>query len=391
MPDLGTRWQIVEKQPIGRGGQGHAYLVKDRQQETDQLFVAKVLNGANLNTESPRWKRLEHEVEVARSFEHPNVIRLVDSGHTATSSFPFFVMPLYQGGSLDNEQRQKLGDPASIFEFFAEICDGVAYVHSKGIVHRDLKPANILLDALKRPIVGDFGLCFRFEAESLTEPMEVATARWFGAPELRDGHCEEPPLSSDVYSLGKLLYWLLSGNVHDSHEQDYGRPDRKLGVLRKDEPAYAWADELVAQTVKYEPKARVLTAADLAKRARSLAQRVLAGGRHLDIRIPQRCLYCAAGTYTPIGELGFGQQRYGRSTYPDVETRRKIRPGMESVVGDNENPYTFMKEAIHGFLGHGYGPVNQGAMLILVCNYCGNMQQFRFDRTTDGHGENWRP
>jgi len=229
MPDFGSRWKLVEKDPLGGGGQGNAFLVSDLQDPAAPRCVAKVLKGAKLTDQSPRWKRLEEEIEISKSFNHPNVIRVIDSGHTKGSDYPFFVMPFYSGGSLQNGRAQ-FTSPVAWLNLFADICDGVAHIHSKDVVHRDIKPANVFLDA-GSAVVGDLGLCFRFDAESLTETMEVATARWFGAPELRNGHLEHPLPCADIYSLGKLLYWLFTGRVYDRDEQEYDIDDRKLSHI----------------------------------------------------------------------------------------------------------------------------------------------------------------
>lgn len=175
MPNFGPRWEWIDKRVVGRGGQSRVFRVRDTG-TGDDAFVAKVLSGADLTKESARWKRLEHEIEVSKAFGHPNVVKVIDAGYTGDSGYPFFVMPLYPMGSLEN-YREQLKTPVEILELFVKICDGVAHVHSKPIVHRDLKPANIFIDEDRNPIVGDFGICFRFGAESLTEPMEVAAAR----------------------------------------------------------------------------------------------------------------------------------------------------------------------------------------------------------------------
>jgi serine/threonine protein kinase len=131
-------------------------------------------------------------------------------------------------------------------------------------------------------VVGDLGLCFRFDAESLTETMEVATARWFGAPELRNGHLEHPLPSADIYSLDKLLYWLFTGRVYDRDEQEYDIDDRKLSHILSQRGtntirgviddrlihAGAFADEIISQTVRYEPTCRVQAASELASKTR---------------------------------------------------------------------------------------------------------------------------
>jgi serine/threonine protein kinase len=303
MPNLGSRWLPVDKEPLGEGGQGNAFLVSDAQDPRGQRYVAKVLKGAKLTDQSPRWKRLEEEVAVCKSFDHPNVVRIVDSGHTLGSGYPYFVMPFYPGGSLQ-KGRMQFGSPLEIFIAFADICDGLAHVHGKRIVHRDLKPANIFLGA-SQPVVGDFGLCFRFDAESLTETMEVATARWFGAPELRNGHLDNPLPCADIYSLGKLLYWLFTGRVYDRDEQEYGVDDRKLSYVLAQRGintttgviddrlihAGAFADEIVQQTVRYRPVDRIQDAVELASKVRRLIARFQAGGRAIDQRLAQRCLF----------------------------------------------------------------------------------------------------
>src|SRR5260370_4246444 len=134
MPDFGSRWKLVEKNPLGGGGQGNAFLVSDIQDPTGPRCAAKVLKGAQLTDQSPRWKRLEEEIEISKSFNHPNVIRVIDSDHTEGSGYPFFVMPFYSDGSL-KDGRAQVTSPVVLFNLFADICDGLAHVHSKSVIH----------------------------------------------------------------------------------------------------------------------------------------------------------------------------------------------------------------------------------------------------------------
>jgi serine/threonine protein kinase len=356
MPDFGSRWTLVEKDPLGEEGQGNAFLVSDIQDPTGLRYAAKVLKGARLTDQSPRWKRLEEEIEISKSFSHPNVIRVIDSGHTMGSGYPFFVISFYSGGSLQNGKAQ-FNAPVALFNLFADICDGVAHVHSKNVVHRDLKPANIFLNA-GRAVVKDLGLSFRFDTESLTETMEVATARWFGAPELRNGHLEHPLPCADIYSLGKLLYWLFTGRVYDRDEHEYAIDERKLSHILSGHGvntttgvvddrlihAGALADEIVSQTVRYQPVDRIQTANELASRLRRLIARVESGGRALDLRLPQRCLFCGTGGYQPLEILPPIEQRLAPpdqkrlpSSWPDSTRRCAIKPqtasGAAAVAG----------------------------------------------------------
>jgi serine/threonine protein kinase len=383
MPDFGERWKHVEKQPLDKGGQGDVYLVEDLQNPSDTCqYVAKILRGAD--TDPARRKRLVEEINVSRTFDHPNVVRVVDSGETKSRRYPFFVMPRYPLGSLA-KYRPRLEGARQIFGFFAELCEGVAYVHSKRIIHRDLKPANIFIDQSGHPVVGDFGLCFRMHAESVTETMEVATARWFGAPELRDGHNERPPEVSDAYSLGKLLYWLFTGKVFDGHEQDYDRGDRKLvSVVDKKAPACAWADEIISQTVRYEQTHRTLLAAELAARSRNIVKKIDAHAHALDLRLPQQCMFCADGSYRPIHLLGLPMRPGGPDALPELADRRKNRNTDRVVSG---KAYISLLEVAADH----FNAKQEGIPLVLVCDYCGNVQHFRFDLTSDGFGGNWKP
>jgi serine/threonine protein kinase len=333
---------------------------------------------------------LEEEIEISKSFSHPNVIRVIDSGHTTTSGYPFFVMPQYLDGSLQQVKPQ-LKPPLALFTLFADVCDGVAHVHSKGVVHRDIKPANILINE-GRAVVGDFGLCFRLDAESLTESMEVATARWFGAPELRNGHLDHPLPAADVYSLGKLLYWLFTKLVYDREEQEYDIADRKLshvlslrginttsGVI--DDRllhAGAFADEIVAQTVRYYPNDRVQDASALSSIVRRVIARFEAGGRALDLRLPQRCQFCGTGAYRPL------------EAPPPIEQRLAICDTTAPPLSTPDIYQTMRNKAENNFGRTGGGGVGSVGPMFLICQHCGHVQQFRFDLAPESI-KNWRP
>ncbi len=394
MPDFGARWKVVNDKPLDKGGQGLAFVVRDQLGADQRDYVAKVLSGPpEVDSTNPRWKRLEQEIEISLSFDHPNVVKVIDSGHTGKAGRPFFVMPLYPKGSLE-DARKELGGPAKLLGFFAELCDGVAYVHSRGIVHRDLKPSNVFLDDSSHPIVGDFGLHFRFDAESLTETTEVATARWFGAPELRDGHLEKPTPAADVYSLGKILYWLFTGKKYDREEESYGTPERKLATVLGQSGAIntesgvvddrlihagAFADDLVAETVRYRETDRLQNATELAKQARAALARFEAGGRALDLSesIPQRCLFCGTGGYKAIRGLPPLQVR---QTHPRAEN--PMYPSHDSI-------YEGMRDAARQYGGVSLGV---GVPIILICQHCGHVVQFRLDATPRQEALlRWRP
>lgn len=377
MPNFGPRWQKVDTKSFERGGQCRAYLVRDAQDDRSGMYVAKVLDGSD---EPNRRQRLLNEIERCREFDHPNVVRLVDSGETVKSGYPFLVLPYYEEGSVE-VFRSKLQNPLETLSFFAEICEGVAYVHEKGIVHRDIKPANIFVARNRRPVVGDFGISYRDTGDRLTRTMEVVAARWFGAPELRNGYLENPTPAADVYSLGKLLYWLFTGCVYDREEQDYGTEERRLvQFLDRSVPAYSFVDDLVEATVKHRPADRSMSAKEFGEAARRTIGRIQAGGHALDLRLPQRCLFCGTGEYQPLDPL------------PQIEQR--LAPRDPRIVNPYAQPdiYKEMRDRAKSAFGSGGTGGGHGSLgpLFLICQHCGNVQEFRLDLAPEAV-KNWKP
>ena len=233
MPNFGARW--INPELLDHGGQAQTYLVSDAESPAGPRFVAKILN----NPKEDRKARFLQEIEVTETFDHPNVVRSLAKGETANSKWPYFVMPYYEFGTLE-QNFDRLGSPLNKLRIFRAICEGVAYAHGKGLVHRDLKPANIFMPDVKVPVVGDFGLCYRKDADAdgrNTLPLEAVGARKYMPPEWREGRHDNPSPPGDVYSLGKILYWMFKGKVYDGHEDDHHNEDpilRQREILTRD-------------------------------------------------------------------------------------------------------------------------------------------------------------
>src|SRR5262249_19593468 len=141
--------------------------------------------------------------------------------------WPYFVMLYYTLGTLEAVYDQ-LGTPLDRMRVFLAICEGVAYAHSRRLIHRDLKPSNIFMSTLQHPVVGDFGLCYRADENAegrFTQSTEAVGARKYMPAEWREGRADEPKHTGDIYSLGKILYWLFQGRVYDGHEDDHVTDD----------------------------------------------------------------------------------------------------------------------------------------------------------------------
>src|SRR5207244_8059486 len=141
---------------------------------------------------------------------------------------------------------------------------------------------------------GYFGICFIQEDQVSFTTEGPRGSIYYCAPELRNPKILDPtrPAAADVYSLGKILYWLFTGDVYDGHEEEYaGEASRRLANLFPRHPAYVFLDELVAVMVRRNPAERIQSAKELLEKIETTVDRIDAGGRVLDLRIPQRCLY----------------------------------------------------------------------------------------------------
>jgi serine/threonine protein kinase len=221
---FGGRWEIHE--PLGEGGQAHTFRVVDLKGDEKTSYALKRLKNVR------RLERFRSEVEALRSLADPNVIKLIDFDFEAKQ--PYLVSEFCAGGNLERNISRFNQDPIQALNLFIEICKGVAAAHDKGIIHRDLKPTNILLRTSEGPpVVADFGICYIEGGERHTLTEEAVGPRWFMAPELEDGRASDSDISSasDIYSLGKLLYWLISDRKIFSREK-HREPQYNLSVTK---------------------------------------------------------------------------------------------------------------------------------------------------------------
>ena len=211
------------------GGQGRLYLVKNISEGSDEIYVLKELKNPK------RKKRFEREITAIANIEpHPNIIQLIDAGIYHDENKPCYVMPRADC-SLDRYLSEICKDINLSSETFKLICAGVEHLHKAGIVHRDLKPENILMFS-GTPKISDFGICLVANENRLTSTSEAVGPRFYMAPELEDGKNLDVSPSADVYSLGKILYFIFSKGKIFSREK-YNQPKFNLSKIFND-PRY---------------------------------------------------------------------------------------------------------------------------------------------------------
>jgi serine/threonine protein kinase len=221
---------------IGHGGQGAIF--KALQHSTGRHVAVKVLSETRQLSDIER-ARFEREAQVLAALAHPHIVSIIDRGHTAAGS-AYFTMEYIEGQPLDrwlDEYRRDHppadipSNPGELLRLFMKIADAVNVAHLRGIIHRDLKPSNILVDDKGNPHILDFGLArLGLPAEVYSEQHRIVTmtGQFIGtlpwvSPEQAEGLTSKIDTRTDVYSLGVILYEMLTaefpyevvGNMRD--------------------------------------------------------------------------------------------------------------------------------------------------------------------------------
>jgi tetratricopeptide (TPR) repeat protein/predicted Ser/Thr protein kinase len=196
---------------IGRGGMGAVYLA-ERADEQYQKQVAIKLIKRGMDTDAV-LRHFRNERQILAGFDHPNIARLFDGGTTA-DGLPYFVMEYVEGLPLDEYCNAHALDVAERLKLFREVCAAVSYAHRHLVVHRDIKRSNILVTSEGVPKLLDFGIAKILQRGDGAEPLATMTGLRpmtpeYASPEQMRG--EPVTTASDVYSLGVVLYELLTG------------------------------------------------------------------------------------------------------------------------------------------------------------------------------------
>ncbi len=284
-PLLGRRlgpYQIVEE--IGAGGMGEVYRAVRADDAYHQQVAIKLVRAGQGS--SFVLARLRSERQILAALDHPNISRLLDGGTTA-EGVPYLVMELIEGEPIHQYCDRHRLDTNARLRLFVQVCSAVHYAHQRLIIHRDIKPGNVLVTSQGTPKLLDFGIAKILEPRTLAVPT-TATASVirlftpaYASPEQLKG--EGITTASDVYSLGIVLYELLTGRnpqemtspgqsgfpkpsaaVRSGPPADAGRPRARAGNHALGRRLAGDLDNIVLMAIRREPERRYASAEQFA-------------------------------------------------------------------------------------------------------------------------------
>jgi eukaryotic-like serine/threonine-protein kinase len=267
---------------LHRGGQGTVYLAT--QESTGRQVAVKVLRAQTLGSGSTGAARFQREVEILSRLKHPNIVTIHDCGRSLDDVY--LVMDYVDGQPFDVHVAEQNCSIRETLAIFAKACDAVSAANNRGVIHRDLKPRNILVDEHGEPRVLDFGLAKIVDDSARTTTLDAMTrtGQFVGSlpwtsPEQARGCSDLVDVRSDVYSLGVVLYQLLTRQFP---YPVLGRLDQVARHVIETDPTRPSAHEkavdreletIVLKALAKEPDRRYQTAGELARDIR----RYLAG------------------------------------------------------------------------------------------------------------------
>lgn len=238
--DVIGRYSLIRK--IGEGGCGVVYLAEQREPIRRRVALKVIKLGMDTRQVILRF---EAERQALAMMDHPNIARVFDAGATDAGR-PYFVMELVDGVPITQYCDEQNLTVATRLELFAQTCEAVQHAHQKGIIHRDLKPSNILValrDGKPTPIIIDFGIAKATQGRLTEHTLYTRVDQFMGTPaymspeqaELRDLDIDT---RSDLYSLGVVLYELLTGStpVDSKRVRESGIDELRRMICEVDAP-----------------------------------------------------------------------------------------------------------------------------------------------------------
>ena len=234
------RYKLLQQ--IGEGGCGVVYMAEQEEPVHRQVALKVIKLGMDTKQVIARF---EAERQALAMMDHPNIAKVLDAGATETGR-PYFVMELVRGIKITDYCDQNALSTQERLDLFIQVCRAIQHAHQKGIIHRDIKPSNILVtmdDRAPVPKVIDFGIAKATQGKLTDRTLFTAFEQFIGtpaymSPEQAEMKVQDIDTRSDIYSLGVLLYELLTGRTpFDPKELLAAGVEEMRRIIREKEPA----------------------------------------------------------------------------------------------------------------------------------------------------------
>ena len=257
---INNRYEIVKS--IGEGGMANVYLANDK--ILDRKVAVKVLRG-DLSSDDKFIRRFQREALSVSNLSHPNIVEVYDVGEEDGEYY--IVMEYIEGKTLKQllKKRESL-TLTEVIDIMTQLTDGISHAHESYIIHRDIKPQNIMIQDDGRIKITDFGIAMALNATQLTQTNSVMGSVHYLPPEQASG--KGATVKSDIYSMGILMYELLTGTVpfkgDNAVEIALKHMKDKIPSIRKQDPSIPQSVEniLLKATAK-NPRNRYDTAKEM--------------------------------------------------------------------------------------------------------------------------------
>jgi len=281
---------------IGLGGMGAVYLAEREDDGVRRRVAIKVV--PRVLTGADSLARFQQERHILARLEHPNIALMLDAGRTPDDT-PYLVMQYVDGQPIDRYAAEKNLPVAGRLALFRAVASAVAYAHARQIIHRDLKPTNILVTEDGVPKLLDFGI-----ARLMGDAQAAAQTAGGAASAMTPGYASPEQIagmpvtaSSDIYSLGVLLYELLTG-TRPAPASESGEPARPSSVVRTGARVNTVLDAIVLKALRRDPAERYVSVAEFDEAVADFLQNARAPRwRRIAVPVASLALLASVGLY----------------------------------------------------------------------------------------------
>lgn len=267
---INNRYEIIKS--IGEGGMANVYLANDK--ILDRKVAVKVLRG-DLSSDEKFIRRFQREALSVSNLSHPNIVEVYDVGEEDGN---YYIVMEYIEGKTLKQLLQKRGALTlnEVIDIMTQLTDGLAHAHEAYIIHRDIKPQNIMIEDNGLVKITDFGIAMALNSTQLTQTNSVMGSVHYLPPEQANG--KGSTVKSDIYSLGILMYELLTGSVpfkgDTAVEIALKHMKEKIPSIRKQNPTIPQSVEnIVLKATAKNPKNRYDNVRDMYKDLQTALQR----------------------------------------------------------------------------------------------------------------------